>query len=29
MKGQYQVHTKADFDKWMATQPPVVASISG
>jgi cytochrome c oxidase subunit II len=29
MKGQYQVHTKADFDKWMATQTPVVASISG
>lgn len=29
MKGQHQVHTKADFDKWMATQPPVVASISG
>jgi len=29
MKGQHQVHTKADFDKWMATQTPVVASISG
>ena len=29
MKGQYQVQTKADFDKWMAEQVPVVASISG
>jgi cytochrome c oxidase subunit 2 len=29
MKGQYQVHTKADFDKWMAEQTPLVASISG
>jgi cytochrome c oxidase subunit 2 len=29
MKGEYQVHTKADFDKWMATQPAVVAGISG
>jgi cytochrome c oxidase subunit 2 len=29
MKGQYQVQTKGDFDKWMATQTPVVASISG
>lgn len=29
MKGQYQVHTKADFDKWMAEQTPVIASISG
>ena len=29
MKGQYQVHTKADFDKWMASQTPYAASISG
>ena len=29
MKGQYQVHTKADFDKWMSEQTPVIASISG
>jgi cytochrome c oxidase subunit 2 len=29
MKGQFQVHTKADFDKWMGQQTPVVASISG
>lgn len=29
MKGQFQVHTKGDFDKWMAQQTPVVASISG
>jgi cytochrome c oxidase subunit II len=29
MKGQYQVHTKADFDKWMKEQVPVIASISG
>ncbi|MGZ8709900.1 MAG: cytochrome c oxidase subunit II [Thermoanaerobaculia bacterium] len=29
MKGQYHVHTKADFDKWMAEQTPVIASISG
>ena len=29
MKGQIQVHTKTDFDTWMATQTPVVASISG
>lgn len=28
MKGQYTVQTKADFDKWMAEQTPVVASIS-
>lgn len=28
MKGQYRVETKADFDKWMASQTPVVASIS-
>lgn len=29
MKGQYQVHSKADFDKWMAEQVPVVSQISG
>lgn len=29
MKGQYQVQTKADFDKWLAEQTPVIASISG
>jgi len=29
MKGQFQVHTKGDFDKWMGQQTPVVASISG
>ena len=29
MKGQYHVHSKADFDKWMAEQTPVIASISG
>lgn len=29
MKGQFQVHTKGDFDAWMAQQTPVVASISG
>jgi cytochrome c oxidase subunit 2 len=29
MKGQYQVDTKADFDKWMASQTPAAASISG
>jgi cytochrome c oxidase subunit 2 len=29
MKGQYQVHTKADFDAWMASQTPAAASISG
>ena len=28
MKGQYRVDTKADFDKWMSEQTPVVASIS-
>jgi cytochrome c oxidase subunit 2 len=28
MKGQYRVDTKADFDKWMAEQVPVVASIT-
>lgn len=29
MKGQFHVHTKAAFDKWMSEQVPVVASISG
>jgi cytochrome c oxidase subunit II len=29
MKGQFKVHTKADFDTWMAQQTPAVASISG
>ena len=29
MRGQYHVHTKQDFDAWMATQTPVVATISG
>ncbi len=29
MRGQYHVQTKADFDKWMASQTPVAASISG
>lgn len=29
MKGQYHVHTKQDFDAWMATQTPVAAQISG
>lgn len=29
MKGQYQVHSKPDFDKWMAQQVPVVSQISG
>ena len=29
MKGQYHVETKENFDKWMATQTPVVAQISG
>jgi cytochrome c oxidase subunit 2 len=28
MRGQFQVHSKADFDKWMGEQVPVVASIS-
>jgi cytochrome c oxidase subunit 2 len=28
MKGQYHVQSKADFDKWMSQQVPVVASIS-
>jgi cytochrome c oxidase subunit II len=29
MKGQYHVHSQADFARWMAEQQPVVASISG
>lgn len=29
MKGQYHVLPKADFDKWMAEQVPVVTQISG
>ena len=29
MKGQFQVHTKDEFNKWLATQTSVVASISG
>lgn len=29
MKGQIQVHSQADFAKWMSEQTPVVASISG
>lgn len=29
MKGQYQVHTKADFDRWMKAQTPAVQNISG
>ena len=29
MKGQYHVRTKAEFEKWMSEQTPVVASISG
>ncbi|HUP59782.1 MAG TPA: cytochrome c oxidase subunit II [Thermoanaerobaculia bacterium] len=29
MRGRYHVQPKADFDKWMAGQTPVVASISG
>jgi cytochrome c oxidase subunit 2 len=29
MKGAYQVHTKADFDKWIHDQIPFVTSISG
>lgn len=28
MKGQYHVETKADFDKWLAEQTPLVASLS-
>lgn len=29
MRGQYHVQTKEDFDKWMASQTPLAASISG
>lgn len=29
MKGQYQVHTKEDFDKWIAAEPPAATNISG
>jgi cytochrome c oxidase subunit II len=29
MKGQYKVQTKAEFDKWMREQVPVVSQISG
>jgi cytochrome c oxidase subunit 2 len=29
MKGQYHVESKADFDKWMASQVPLVSQISG
>lgn len=29
MKGQYHVQSKADFEKWMAEQVPVVSQISG
>lgn len=29
MKGQYQVQSKADFDKWMKEQVPFVTTISG
>ena len=29
MRGQYHVQTKEDFEKWMASQTPVAASISG
>ena len=29
MKGQFQVHSQADFRKWMAEQPTVVSQISG
>ena len=29
MKGSYQVHSKADLDKWMKEQTPYAASISG
>ena len=29
MKGQYQVHSKADFEKWLREQVPVVTQISG
>ena len=29
MRGQYEVQTKADFDKWMAEQVPLISQISG
>jgi len=29
MKGQFQVHTKDEFNQWLATQTPVAANISG
>ena len=29
MKGQFKVHSKVDFDTWMAQQVPVVTQISG
>jgi cytochrome c oxidase subunit 2 len=29
MRGQYQVHSKDDFAKWMASQQPAVSTISG
>jgi cytochrome c oxidase subunit 2 len=29
MKGQYKVHSKADFEKWLATEPKAVKNISG
>jgi cytochrome c oxidase subunit 2 len=29
MRGQYQVHTKADFDQWLASEPKAVTNISG
>jgi cytochrome c oxidase subunit 2 len=29
MKGQYKVHTKQDFEKWMATEPRAVANLGG
>ncbi len=28
MRGQYHVETQADFDKWMASQTPVLATVS-
>jgi cytochrome c oxidase subunit 2 len=28
MRGQYHVQTKEDFEKWLASEPPLVASIS-
>jgi heme/copper-type cytochrome/quinol oxidase subunit 2 len=29
MKGQFQVHAKEEFQKWIASQQPAVANISG